>query len=430
MRIIIYSPFFVLEVRLNAPRQGIYAALLATSFAIHAVLMIQGAQHQLAVTRAAQGELMTGQLVADSLASVMATDTVGLALLTGRYTERADVASVRILTANGQILASGGAAATRGGQLFKQAVKLDQRTVGQVELTLIEPTRGEMIHYQWLPLLLSALLHALLWLLYRVIARPSRQPVLLNAPSAIVAPLAPIPTDEVVVVTPPSPSDSGSVQASAAAVNMPVQLSFGFEDPRQLLDTLSPSLAEPYYLLCQTLLDQAIRGLAQSQDSIAPTCKVLRKFNAQGALVGLSGAPTAMLAEYAIELASVFNLLATVVYRRHREQKHFALHTRALVTANQPQPNTTMPNSAIPNHAQLVEKLLPYARSHGVLVHAPEPLMGVLLRRTPLSPLEHPLNSLMREAMHVDGLSAEQASRIGRVRDQILRGTAVDSVAR
>ena len=107
MRIIIYSPFFVLEVRLNAPRQGIYAALLATSFAIHAVLMIQGAQHQLAVTRAAQGELMTGQLVADSLASVMATDTVGLALLTGRYTERADVASVRILTANGQILASG-----------------------------------------------------------------------------------------------------------------------------------------------------------------------------------------------------------------------------------------------------------------------------------------------------------------------------------
>ncbi|MFA9203535.1 MAG: hypothetical protein ACEQSD_06020, partial [Flavobacteriales bacterium] len=101
---------------MNAPRQGIYAALLATSFAIHAVLMIQGAQHQLAVTRAAQGELMTGQLVADSLASVMVTDTVGLALLTGRYTERADVASVRILTANGQVLASGGAAATRGGQ--------------------------------------------------------------------------------------------------------------------------------------------------------------------------------------------------------------------------------------------------------------------------------------------------------------------------
>ena len=101
----------MLEVRLNAPRQGIYAALLVTSFALHAVLMIQGTEHQLAVTRAAQGELMTGQLVADSLSSVVAADTVGLALLTRRYTERADVASVRILNATGQVLASGGTAA-------------------------------------------------------------------------------------------------------------------------------------------------------------------------------------------------------------------------------------------------------------------------------------------------------------------------------
>jgi hypothetical protein len=362
---------------------------------------------------------------------VVAVDTVGLALLTGRYTERADVASVRILTATGQVLASGGAAPTRGGQLFKQPVKLDQRTVGQVELTLIEPTRGEMIHYQWLPLLLSALLHALLWLLYRVVARSVRQPATVGLPAKVASPLTPPLTPS---LTPPPASTSeqttavlltqsltetGSASASDPVTEMPVCLTFGFEDPRQLLETLSPSLAEPYYLLCQTLLDQAIRGLAQSQDNTAPTCKVLRKFHAQGALVGLSGAPAAMLAEYAMELASVFNLLATVVYRRHREQKHFALHTRALVTVSQAQPNPTAPS-----HAQLVEKLLPYARSHGVLVHATENVMSALLRRTPLSPLEHPLNSLMREAMHVDGLSAAQAARIGRVRDQILRGTS------
>ncbi len=418
MRIIIYSPFFVLEVRLNAPRQGIYAALIATSFAIHAVLMIQGAEHQLAVTRAAQGQLMTSQLVADSLAAVVAVDTIGLALLTGRYTERADVASVRVLTATGQVLASGGTAPTRGGQLFKQAVKLDQRTVGQVELTLIEPTRGEIIHYQWLPLLLSALLHAVLWLLYRVVARPSRLPVMAAVMPSVVVPLEPMPAGSTAAVDAAPLADASTVSPAEAPVDMPVRLTVGFDDPRQLLDTLSPSLAEPYYLLCQTLLDQAMRGLAQSQDHTAPTCKMLRKFNAQGALVGLSGAPAAMLAEYAIELACLFNLLATVVYRSHREQKHFALHTRALVAVSQPQQN----------HPQLVEKLLPYARSHGVLVHATENVMSALLRRTPLSPLEHPLNSLMREAMHVDGLSAEQASRIGRVRDQILRGTSPDSV--
>lgn len=97
---------------------------------------------------------------------------------------------------------------------------------------------------------------------------------------------------------------------------------------------------------------------------------MLRKFNAQGALVGLSGALLRCWPEYAIELASVFNLLATVVYRRHREQKHFALHAR-LGHRQSAAAHAAMPNSAIPNHAQLVEKLLPYARSHGVLVHAP-----------------------------------------------------------
>lgn len=416
MRIIIYSPFFVLEVRLNAPRQGIYAALLATSFAIHAVLMIQGTEHQLAVTRAAQGELMTGQLVTDSLSAVVAADTVGLALLTRRYTERADVASVRILTATGQVLASGGAAPTRGGQLFKQAVLLDQRTVGQVELTLIEPTRGEIIHYQWLPLLLSALLHALLWLLYRVIARAPRSRVAVQSsaqPTASLIPPAPshaLAAAPALLSEPSSESDSSKSDLNTA--EMPVMLTIGFDDPRQLLDTLSPSLAEPYFVLCQTLLEQAMRSLALAQNSSTPTCKVLRKFSTQGAYIGLSGAPVAMLAEYAIELASLFNLLSAVVYRRHREQKHFALHSRALVTVSQPAQTSL----------QTAEKLMPYVRSSGVIVHATEQLMSVLLRRTPLSPLEHPLNSLMREAMHVDGLSAEQALRIGQVRDRILKG--------
>lgn len=401
----------MLEVRLNAPRQGIYAALLVTSFAIHAVLMIQGAEHQLAVTRAAQGELMTGQLVTDSLSAVVAADAVSLALLTRRYTERADVASVRILAANGQVLASGGAALTRGGQLFAQPVLLDQRKVGQVELSLIEPTRGEIIQYQWLPLLLSALLHVLLWLLYRVMARPVRLPVApVPATPSVPVPLAIAPAANLPAVPESVAAEADLSELVDAA---PVTLTIGFDDPRQLLDTLSPSLAEPYYVLCQTLLEQAMRGLAKSQAGTAPTCKVLLKFKQQGALVGLSGAPAAMLAEYAIELASLFNLLAAVVYRRHREQKHFALHARALVAVSQPEHNCQ----------QVAEKLLPYARSSGVLVHAPESLMAALLRRTPLSPLEHPLNSLMRDAMHVDGLSTEQASRIGRVRDQILSGS-------
>ncbi|MEC7119140.1 MAG: hypothetical protein VXW65_04445 [Pseudomonadota bacterium] len=389
---------------MNAPRQGLYAALLATSFVIHAVLMVQGTEHQLSVTREAQGELMTRQLVVDTLSAVVANDTVGLALLTRRYSERPDVAQIRVLGAQGQVLASGGAALTRGGQVFQQQIELDQRPIGQVELTLIEPTRGEIIHHQWLPLLFSLLTHLMLWLLYRVVARPKRSIVT----ATVAAP-----------VLPPSTVDKPTVhseppQSPPPVVDMPVELQIGFDDPRQLLDTLSPSLAEPYYLLCQTLLEQSITHLARLSGQSVPTCKVLSKFTVDGARIGLSGAPQAMLAEYAMELGSLFNLLAAVVYRRHREQKHFALHTRVAIAVTQPDQPAK----------ETVERLLPYARSEGVVIHAPEKIVTALLHRTPLSPLEHPMNALMREAMHVDGLSAAQAQRIGQARDQILGGAS------
>lgn len=385
---------------MNAPRQGVYAALLACSFALHAVLIIQGTMHQLGQTRVTQGELLRSQLSADVLPSLAARDTVGLALLVNRYAERPDIAQIQVKDAVGQLLATGGNAPTRGGALFSQKVMLDGQLAGHVAIALIEPSRGEVIRYQWLPLLLSLLIHSMLWLLYRVVARPKATPVAIIEPT----PALPEPMAEPTPVVQPAPPP--------APIHDPVVMWIGFDDPRQLLDTLSPSLAEPYFLLCQTLLEQAIQMLNKLAEGDKPTVEIRQRFGAQGARVGLVGGSSTEHARYAVLLGSLFNVLTEVVYRRHREMKHFALYTRVAIAAEQQDKTATA----------WAESLLKHAKVRGVTVHVPDAMLTELLRHYPMSNIEHPLDQQMREAMHIDGLSVEQAKLIGEARGRILGG--------
>lgn len=64
--------------------------------------------HQLNENRASQGQLMTSQLVADSLSELEPANTVSLALIANRYATNPSVASIRILDANKQVLATSG----------------------------------------------------------------------------------------------------------------------------------------------------------------------------------------------------------------------------------------------------------------------------------------------------------------------------------
>jgi hypothetical protein len=95
---------------LNAPRQGLFASLLIVSFALHTFLLVIATTHQLNENRASQGQLMTSQLVADSLSELEPANTVSLALVANRYATNPSVASIRILDANKQVLATSGMA--------------------------------------------------------------------------------------------------------------------------------------------------------------------------------------------------------------------------------------------------------------------------------------------------------------------------------
>ena len=403
---------------MNAPRQGLYATLLAISYALHTTLIVEGTAHQLATTRDAQGQLLIRQLAEDATLGVARQDTVSLALLANRYSQRAGVVSMRILAADGHVLATGGNAPSRDGQLFQQILLQDRTQNGQVELTLAEASLGEVVRLQWLPLLLSLLIHIFLWLLYRVVARPKRSEQDLDEASSDALNDAD-PTQTAAASSLPSknaPEPVLQIKTADAETQTayPVVLRIAYSDPRGLLDTLTPSTSDKYFALCQKILEEAIRVLGSNMPNEGTPTKIsiVESFGANGALVGINQNSAPALGHLLL-LAQLLNLLSDAVYRRNRVEKRFALHTCAAIT----EVDTT--DESASNSTQQSAELIQHANASDVLIHVSDANLSRLMIQFSLSALEKPVESL-GEVMRLSGLRSDQAQLIERAREQIL----------
>src|SRR5690606_33874780 len=68
----------------------------------------------------------------------------------------------------------GGLTKTRDGEDFVRDALQNEKKVGVIEITLIEPSIGENLRTQWLAILFSFIIHGLLRVGYYAVARPSR----------------------------------------------------------------------------------------------------------------------------------------------------------------------------------------------------------------------------------------------------------------
>lgn len=253
---------------MNAPRQGLFASLLIVSFAFHTFLLVVATTHQLNENRASQGQLMTSQLVTDSLSELEPANTVSLALLANRYATNPSVASIRILDAKKQVLATSGMAKTRQGEVFVRDALQNEKKVGTIEITLIKPSIGEILRTQWLAILVSLLIHTFLWLAYRAIARPTRSEFLarINNEARL--------KHEIQQLTEALEAEKANrtiaiaqaqQQAQAKAKPEPktpvtttlendqeiLALNIQYYDPKQLMNTVNQSVSLPYFNLCR-----------------------------------------------------------------------------------------------------------------------------------------------------------------------------------
>lgn len=413
---------------MNAPRQGLFASLLIVSFAFHTFLLVLATTHQLNENRANQGQLMTSQLVTDSLSELEPANTVSLALLVNRYATNPSIASIRILDAQNQVLATGGQSRTREGEVFVRDAIINEKKVGSIEITLIQPSIGEILRTQWLATLLSLLVHGLLWLAYRAIARPSRSEYLarINNESRLkhelqlltqaleqekhqtALALAQAQQQPKPVM---SPKANKAIEQSQEQNN--IALNIQFYDPKQLLDTVTQSVSVPYFSLCQIFLNKSIELCVQHYKLNRSDIQTVQPFHEDGATLSIA-ANTPNAAACMAMIGTVFQLLSEVLYKRYREEKRFVLQTRSGLSIAV----EAMQLSAV----QAAERLVHQLSARENAVHLPNELLDELSTHYELVSMPNPTNVLMRHAFMVNGMDSQSAELAQSLRTEILKG--------
>jgi len=418
---------------LNAPRQGLFASLLIISFALHTFLLVLATTHQLNENRASQGQLMTSQLVSDSLAELDPPNPVSLALVANRYATNPSVASIRILDANNQLLASSGMAKTRQGEVFVRDALQNEKKVGSIEVSLIKPSIGEILRTQWLAILASLFIHVLLWLAYRAVARPSRSEYLarINNESRLKHEIQQL-TQALELEKHNSALMVAQVQQQAKAQPLPkartaeitsdndqrVALRIQFYDPKQLLSSVNQSVSVPYFKLCQIFLNKSIELCAQHYHLRSSNLEIRQEFNQNGAVVSVS-ADSKPAVECLLMVGTVFQLLSDVLYKRYREDKRFALQTRSAVA--------TAVEAMQLNAQQAAERLAQQLNAKETALYLNNEQLKDISQNYQLMPMPNPSNVLTRNAFMLNGLNTESAELAQQIRTEILMGKKVRS---
>lgn len=410
---------------MNAPRQGLFASLLIVSFALHTFLLVLATTHQLNENRTSQGQLITSQLVTDSLSELEPANRVSLALLANRYATNPSVASIRILDAKGQVLATGGLTKTRDGEVFVRDALQNEKKVGLIEITLIEPSMGEILRTQWLAILFSFIIHALIWVAYRAIARPSRTEYLarINNESRL--------KFEIQTLTQALEQEKHNAALAIAQAQQAVKnkakekehkpavlesdslsLNIQFYDPKQLLDSVNKTVSVPYFNLCQIFLNKATELCVQRYKLNGSDISTVHKFDEKGATISIAADKPNALACLTM-ISAVFQLLSEVLYKRYREEKRFVLQTRSAIASKVEE----MQLSSV----QASERLSQHLVAKESALHVPNSLLKDVSDHFQLVSMPNPTNVLTRHAFVVNGMDAETAELAQTFRTEILK---------
>ncbi|WP_180180786.1 hypothetical protein [Acinetobacter sp. YH01021] len=410
---------------MNAPRQGLFASLLIVSFALHTFLLVLATTHQLNENRANQGQLITSQLVTDSLSELEPPNRVSLALLANRYATNPSVASIRILDAKAQVLATGGLTKTREGEVFVRDALQNEKKVGVIEITLIEPSIGEILRTQWLAILFSFIIHGLLWVAYRAVARPSRTEYLarINNESRL--------KFEIQTLTQALEQEKHNAALAIAQAQQAVKnkakekehkpavlesdslsLNIQFYDPKQLLDSVNKTVSVPYFNLCQIFLNKATELCVQRYKLNSSDICTVHKFDEKGATISIAADKPNALACLTM-ITAVFQLLSEVLYKRYREEKRFVLQTRSAIASKVEEMQL--------NSVQAAERLTQHLVAKESALHVPNTLLKDVSDHFQLVSMPNPTNVLTRHAFVVNGMDAESAELAQTFRTEILK---------
>lgn len=367
----------------SAPRQGLFAIIILISFCLQTLLLLFSTEHQIIENREQKATRMMSQIADESRLSLENADLVSLSMIANRYTNEQDIAKLQFINNNHQVLVSTGNAQLQQGQTISLPVIEKNAVIGQIDVTLKDISKGEIIAMQWPFVFGSLVIHFILWLIYGYIARPTKQQIKAifrdvecryrlqtqsstNPPKTQNNQSANTTSNQIANYLKTQTNTQANTQDKSTNSQMPadmpnsasdttkkhtqsntqnhsvltterelkeIAIQIRFYDQFDLLNKIVPEQAEPYFSLCTGLLNQGIEELLRKPLLQGVSLKNKPSFTKEGATVILKADYAySRLALTSVLLGRLYFMLNDVVYQKNVELKSFALPVKIAIS--------------------------------------------------------------------------------------------------
>lgn len=405
----------------SAPRRGLFAIIILISLALNVLFFVIHSERELNAR-----DKLTAQREASLLAESVATalsinDRIGMSVLANRHIRADEVAFIGIYDAHDNLLVPIGSEST--GITIREPVTNRSNILGHVVIQLHNTNRAEIISQSWVYLLAVTFLHIVLWLMYGYLARPTNKLRLEIAHDVRNRLLAKgllydakhghhdfsenSPDLETKPTSHHNVKEQNTPKSTAFAVNMDsIVVQILFDDPHELMSTVSNQTKQVYFSLCQQLTHKAIKEMLAKPLFYGVSLNQIGEFNEKGCQIMLSGQDRySKTALAGVMFAHLMLLLNQIIYAKHRELKRFALNIRTFVSCPDRQEEVV---GVGVKHRETPLVLLPAKTLETLLVHGD------------FDKLTDPLSVAERECRHSKNISLSHVQTIEQVRDKIL----------
>lgn len=409
----------------SAPRRGLFAIIILISLTLNVLFFVVHSERELNAR-----DRLTAQREAILLAEGLTTslsinDRIGMSVLGSRHIRANEVAFIGIYDANENLLVPIGSEST--GITVREPVTNRSNILGYVTIQLHSTNRAEIISQSWVYLLAVTFLHIVLWLLYGYLARPTNKLRLEIAHDVRNRLLAkgllhdakhhghhdfhpennPSPNADFANHRQSKTEHSDGTKHTNHAVGTDsVVVQIIFDDPHELLSTVSNQTKNVYFSLCQQLTHKAIKEMLAKPLFYGVILTQMSEFDDKGCQITLSGQDKySKTALAGVMFAHLMLMLNQIIYAKHRELKRFALNMRSFVSC--PDRQDEVVNVGI-KHREMPLVLLPAKTLEVLSVHGD------------FAKLTDPLSVAERECRHSKNISVSHIQTIEQVRDKVL----------
>lgn len=348
----------------SAPKKNLFAFIILFSLLLHLLFFAISAERNTSEQYRQVAESLVTELAGEVTVALANNDHVSASLIATEYAKEPQVGFVGVYDAKNNLIVPKGAEGAGGYRTKNETIATGDKVLGSVVIETKAVSYAILLSEHWLFLLSTVVLHALIFVAYGYVARPSKELKLQIATDVRARLLTQdlLPVNPEIYETPStsqnqnpasstaqnqhhadsqSLSNAEATKANATDVqdddeNPQLSESYvvqvRFDDPNQILQAVGYDSKQAYFALCNQLLEKSVTKLLELPLLAGVSVGEISDFDEDGASVTLyADNEHAKPAIAAMMLAKLILMVNQVVYDKHRELGRFALlmHTTA-----------------------------------------------------------------------------------------------------